>query len=213
MKIYLDGADLKEIEELSRLGIIEGVTTNPSLIGGDVKARVQEICKFVYGSVSVEVVSTGCDGMLEEARRIAKIAPQVVVKLPITWDGLMACRTLSTDGIKTNMTLCFSVAQALLAARVGATYVSPFIGRLDDMGADGLGLVEDIRTVFDNYSIETKILAASIRSTDHISMAAHIGADVATAPYKIIKQMAEHPLTDSGLARFLSDAEKYGYKV
>ncbi len=217
MKLYLDSGKLSEIEELMALGAIDGLTTNPSLVSdgaNSLVAYVTDICKHVATCVSVEVISTDYKGMMVEAEKLASIAPQVTIKVPMTWDGLRACKTLSAKGVKVNVTLCFSPAQAILAAKAGATYVSPFIGRLDDIGQDGLGLIEEIRDIYDNYpECNTKILAASIRSVDHIISVAKIGADIVTAPYKIIKQMIEHPLTDSGLEKFIMDAKKSGYTI
>lgn len=215
MQLFLDTGNISEIKELAWM--IDGVTTNPSLVkdGADGLADfVSQICEFVDTSVSVEVLATDYDGMMTEGLKLCKIAPQVTVKVPMTWDGLKACKSLTKMGERVNVTLCFTPAQAILAAKAGATYVSPFLGRLEDIGEDGLGLIEDIRAIYDNYEIfETKILAASIRNVHHIVEAARIGADIATAPYEVIKKMAGHTLTDIGLARFITDAKKSGYKI
>jgi transaldolase len=218
MQLYLDSGKIAEIEELASLGVIDGVTTNPSLITDSANNLIQfvkDICKHVTTCISVEVIATEYKDMMKEAEKLAGIAPQVTIKVPMTWDGLKACKTLSESGTKVNVTLCFSAAQAILAAKAGATYVSPFIGRLDDIGKNGIGLIEEIRDIYDNYLefSTTQILAASIRNIDHIINVAKIGADVATAPYQIIKQMIEHPLTDAGLERFITDAKKSGYKI
>ncbi|PTW50171.1 MULTISPECIES: fructose-6-phosphate aldolase [Rhodovulum] len=216
MKFFVDTADIEAIRELHDLGIVDGVTTNPSLIlksGRDILEVTKEICDLVDGPVSAEVVATGADAMIEEGRKLAKIASNIAVKVPLTWDGLKACKTLSGEGHMVNVTLCFSAAQAILAAKAGATFVSPFIGRLDDINLDGLDLIADIRTIYNNYDYKTEILAASIRSVNHISEAAKIGADVVTAPPSVLKQMAAHPLTDKGLAAFMADWEKTGQKI
>lgn len=217
MKFYIDGCDINQIQELSDVGIIDGITTNPSLAkdaGIPVIELAKQICEIIKTSVSVEVIATDYETIMKEAAVLSKLGPQIVIKLPMTWDGLKACKSLTSDGIKTNVTLCFSPAQALAAAKAGATYVSPFVGRIDDIGGYGMGLVSEIREIFDNYQeINTKILAASIRNVNHIIDAAKVGADVATAPYGVIKQMLNHPLTDKGLERFLKDAETAGYKI
>lgn len=217
MKFYIDGCNVAQIEELGAVGIIDGITTNPSLAkeaGVPIIELAKDICKIIKTSVSVEVIATDYDGMMKEAEVLAAIGKQIVIKLPMTWDGLKACKSLTNVGVKTNVTLCFSPSQALAAAKAGATYVSPFIGRIDDIGGYGMGLVSEIREIFDNYpEINTKILAASIRNVNHIIDAAKIGADVATAPYSVIKQMLNHPLTDKGLERFLKDAKEAGYKI
>ena len=194
----------------------DGVTTNPSLVakaGRPFAEVIKEICELVDGPVSAEVVATDYDGMISEGRKLAKIADNVAVKLPLTMDGLKACRTLSNDGTMVNVTLCFSANQALLAAKAGATFISPFIGRLDDINIDGMELISDIRTIYDNYLFDTEILAASIRSANHVKESALAGADVATMPPNVIRGLANHPLTDKGLAAFLADAEKAGIKV
>lgn len=216
MKFFIDSADLDAIAELSDIGLVDGVTTNPSIIaksGRDFKEVIAEICKLTPGHVSAEVIATEADKMIIEGRILRKIAENVCVKLPLTLDGLKACNTLSKEGIPTNVTLCFSPNQALLAAKVGATYISPFIGRLDDITLDGLELIEDIRTIYDNYGFETEILAASIRNVNHVKECAIVGADVITAPPKVIKSLANHVLTDKGLAAFLKDWESTGQTI
>ena len=216
MKFFIDSADLDAIKELSDIGLVDGVTTNPSIIaksGSDFKEVIAEICKLTPGHVSAEVVATDAKTMISEGRTLRKIADNVCVKLPLTIDGLKACNTLSKEGIPTNVTLCFSPNQALLAAKVGATYISPFIGRLDDITLDGLELIEDIRTIYDNYGFETEILAASIRNVNHVKECALVGADVVTAPPKVIKSLSNHVLTDKGLAAFLKDWETTGQSI
>ncbi len=216
MKFFADTAEIDEIAELHALGMVDGVTTNPSLIlksGRDILEVTREIAEMIEGPVSAEVVATEAGAMLEEGRRLAAIAPNIAVKLPLTWDGLKACKALASEGTMVNVTLCFSANQALLAAKAGATFISPFIGRLDDINIDGMELIADIRTIYDNYGFETQILAASIRSVNHMKEAALIGADVATAPPSVIRRMAAHPLTDKGLAAFLADWEKTGQKI
>jgi len=216
MKFFVDTADIEAIRELHDLGIVDGVTTNPSLIqksGRDILEVTKEICDLVEGPVSAEVVATEAAAMIEEGRKLAQIASNIAVKVPLTWDGLKACKTLSGEGHMVNVTLCFSAAQAILAAKAGATFVSPFIGRLDDINLDGLDLIADIRTIYNNYDSRTEILAASIRSVNHISEAAKIGADVVTAPPAVLQSMAAHPLTDKGLAAFMADWQKTGQKI
>lgn len=216
MKFFLDTADIAAITELNDLGMVDGVTTNPSIIaksGRNILEVTKEICDIVSGPVSAEVVATEADQMIAEGRKLAKIADNIAVKLPLTWDGLKACKVLTGEGNMVNVTLCFSPNQALLAAKAGATFISPFIGRLDDLNLDGLELIEDIRTIYDNYGYETQILAASIRTANHMSECAKIGADVATAPPSVIKAMANHMLTDKGLAAFLEDARKANIKI
>ena len=211
MKFFVDTADVTAIRELNDLGMVDGVTTNPSLIlksGRDIIEVTREICEIVDGPVSAEVVALEADAMIAEGRKLAEIAPNITVKLPLTWDGLKACKVLSGEGKMVNVTLCFSANQALLAAKAGATFISPFIGRLDDMALDGCELIEDIRTIYDNYGFETQILAASIRSVNHVLDVARIGADVMTAPPEVIRKLANHPLTDAGLAQFMKDWEK-----
>ena len=216
MKFFVDTADTAAIAELNALGMVDGVTTNPSLIkksGRDILEVTKEICEMVDGPVSAEVVALEADDMIAEGRELAKIAPNIAVKVPLTWAGLQACKTLSGEGKMVNVTLCFSANQALLAAKAGATFISPFIGRLDDLNIDGLELIADIREIYDNYGFETQVLAASIRSANHMSECAKIGADVATAPPGVIKAMANHVLTDKGLAAFVADAQAAGIKI
>jgi len=216
MKFFVDSADLDAIAELNDIGLVDGVTTNPSIIaksGRDFKKVIKEICKITDGHVSAEVVAMEADKMIEEGRHLRKIASNVCVKLPLTMDGLKACSTLSREGTPTNVTLCFSPNQALLAAKCGATYISPFIGRLDDLSLDGMELIEDIRTIYDNYGFETEILAASIRNANHVKECAIVGADVMTAPPNVIKGLANHALTDKGLAAFMKDWEKTGQTI
>ena len=216
MKFFADTAVIEEIIELNEYGLLDGVTTNPSLIaksGRDFKEVIAEICKVIDGPVSAEVASMDFETMKAEGENLAKIAPNVVVKLPLTLDGLKACQHFSALGIKTNVTLCFSANQALLAAKAGATYISPFIGRLDDINLDGMALVQDIRKIYDNYGFKTEILAASIRSANHVKEVALAGADVATAPASVIKNLVKHPLTDSGLKQFTIDWEKTGQTI
>ena len=206
MKFFIDTADLSEIQEAHDLGVLDGVTTNPSLcmkIGvEDFEGHIAKICDIVDGDVSAEVISTEYDEIVEEGRKIASIADNVVVKVPLIKDGIKAIKTFSDEGIKTNCTLCFSPTQALLAAKAGATYISPFIGRLDDISTDGMQLIADIRAIYDNYGFETEILAASIRHPMHLLESARLGADVATMPLKVIDQLLKHPLTDIGLNAF-----------
>ncbi|KCZ93350.1 fructose-6-phosphate aldolase [Hyphomonas johnsonii] len=216
MEFFVDTADLEAIAELNALGLVDGVTTNPSLVkkvGRDFKELIAEICALVDGPVSAEVISVDAEGMLQQGRTLAGIAPNVVVKLPLTLAGLQVCKTLSGEGIATNVTLCFSANQALLAAKAGATYISPFIGRLDDIHIDGVDLISNIRTIYDNYQFETKILAASIRSPLHVKDCALIGADVITAPPPVISALANHVLTDNGLKTFLADAKSAGITI
>ena len=216
MKFFVDTADTKEIADLAATGLMDGVTTNPSLIaksGRDFREVIAEICGLTDGPVSAEVVATDYEGMVREGKDLAQIASNVCVKLPLLMDGLKACRALTDQGIKTNVTLCFSANQALLAAKAGATFISPFIGRLDDINIDGMELIEDIRLIYDNYGFATEILAASIRTPNHVKLSALAGADVMTAPPGVIRALANHPLTDKGLAAFLADAEKAGIKV
>ena len=216
MKFFVDTADVAAIRDLHATGLVDGVTTNPSLIGKsgrDFRDVIVEICEVTDGPVSAEVIATDEAGMLEQGRALAALAPNVVVKLPLTLDGLKACRKLTSEGTRTNVTLCFSANQALLAAKAGASYISPFIGRLDDINIDGMELIQDIRTIYDNYGFETEVLAASIRSANHVKECALIGADVVTAPPDVIRSLAGHVLTDKGLKAFLADAEKAGIKV
>ena len=216
MRFFVDTADIAAIRELHELGMVDGVTTNPSLIlksGRDIIEVTKEICDLVPGPVSAEVVAEKAADMIREGKKLAEIAPNVTVKVPLTWDGLKACKALSDDGHMVNVTLCFSSAQAILAAKAGATFISPFIGRLDDIGLDGMELISDIRSIYDNYGIETNLLAASIRSVNHIIECARIGADVITAPPGVIKAMANHVLTDKGLEQFNADWAKTGQKI
>jgi transaldolase len=216
MKFFVDTADVDAIRELNDLGMADGVTTNPSLImksGRDIKEVTKEICDMVDGPVSAETVALDADGMIAEGRELARIADNIAIKVPLTWAGLKACKALTGEGRMVNVTLCFSANQALLAAKAGATFISPFIGRLDDINLDGMELIGDIRQIYDNYGFETQILAASIRSANHMSQAALIGADVATAPPGVIKKMAEHVLTDKGLDGFMADWAKTGQTI
>jgi transaldolase len=216
MKFFVDTADTDAIRELNDLGMVDGVTTNPSLImksGRDIKEVTKEICGMVDGPVSAETVALSAEGMIAEGHELKKIAENIAIKVPLTWDGLRACKTLTDEGHMVNVTLCFSANQALLAAKAGASFISPFIGRLDDINIDGMDLIADIREIYDNYGFQTQILAASIRSANHMSEAAKIGADVATAPPDVIRKMAAHPLTDKGLEGFLKDWEKTGQKI
>jgi transaldolase len=209
MKFFIDTADLDEIQEAHDLGVLDGVTTNPSLcakIGvADFEGHIAKICNLVDGDVSAEVVSTEYEEIVSEARHLAKIADNVVVKVPLIKDGIKAIKTLSDEGIRTNCTLCFSATQAMLAAKAGATYISPFIGRLDDISDDGMQLIADVVTIYENYGFETEVLAASIRHPMHVLESARLGADVATMPLNVIDQLLHHPLTDRGLERFLAD--------
>ncbi|HHX91985.1 MAG TPA: fructose-6-phosphate aldolase [Paracoccus sp.] len=216
MKFFVDTADVTAIRELHELGMVDGVTTNPSLIlksGRDIIEVTREICGIVEGPVSAEVVALEADAMIAEGRKLAEIAPNITVKLPLTWDGLKACKVLSGEGRMVNVTLCFSANQALLAAKAGATFISPFIGRLDDINLDGMDLIGDIRQIYDNYGFETQILAASVRTVNHVTQAALVGADVMTAPPEVIRKLAQHPLTDAGLAQFMKDWQKTGQKI
>ncbi|MEO1015982.1 MAG: fructose-6-phosphate aldolase [Pseudomonadota bacterium] len=216
MKFFVDTADVAEIRALVEAEFIDGVTTNPSLVaktGRPFREAIEEICSITSGPVSAEVVATDYDGMLAEGRKLVAIANNVAVKLPLTWDGLRACRTLANEGTAVNVTLCFSANQALMAAKAGAAYISPFIGRLDDIEQDGMELIHEIRAIYDNYGFETEILAASIRGPNHVKLSALAGADVATVPPKVLRDIILHPLTDKGLAAFLADAEKAGVSV
>lgn len=212
MKFFIDTANLNEIREASEMGLIDGVTTNPSLVAKEKVANfedhVKAICELTPGDVSVEVTALDVDGMLREGREFAKLAPNVVIKVPLTLDGLKACRQFRQEGTKVNVTLCFSAAQAILAAKAGATYVSPFIGRLDDIATNGMQLIAEIVQIYENYGFATEVLAASIRHPMHIVDCALAGADVATIPYKVIQQLVKHPLTDKGLDAFLADWQK-----
>ncbi|ARV14708.1 fructose-6-phosphate aldolase [Polaribacter sp. SA4-12] len=215
MKFFIDTANLEQIKEAQALGILDGVTTNPSLMAkegitgeANIINHYKEICELVDGDVSAEVISTDFEGMVREGEALAALNPQIVVKLPMIKDGVKACKYFSSKGIKTNVTLVFSVGQALLAAKAGATYVSPFLGRLDDISTDGMNLISEMRLVFDNYKFETQILAASVRNTMHIVNCAKLGSDVMTGPLSAIEGLLKHPLTDSGLAQFLADYQK-----
>ena len=216
MKFFVDSANIEEIAELKNLGLADGVTTNPSLIlkaGRNFQSIAKDICELIEGPVSLEVSSSSIDQMRAEAEKLRVISKNVVVKLPITWNGLKVCRDLANSGIKVNMTLCFTANQAILAAKAGAEFVSPFVGRLDDTKIDGVGLIKEIRTIYDNYSFRTKILAASIRSLEHIKNCAIAGAEAVTAPPAILRELVSHPLTDKGLEIFLSDWEKSNQKI
>ena len=217
MKFFVDTAETDEIRDLAETGLVDGVTTNPSLVaksGRDFTEVVKEICSIVDGPVSAEVTAMETGAMVEEGRKLAQIASNVAIKVPLTWDGLKACRALTQGGTMVNVTLCFSANQALLAAKAGATFISPFIGRLDDIGEDGMQLIRDIRTIYDNYdTLDTQILAASIRSDDHVKQAALAGSDVVTVPPDVLRGLSQHPLTDKGLAAFLADWEKTGQSI
>jgi transaldolase len=216
MKFFVDTAEIAEIRELNALGLVDGVTTNPSLIkksGRDFIEVIREICAETPGPVSAETVSLDYEGMMAEGRKLAQLAPNIAVKVPLTWDGLKACRALSGEGRMVNVTLCFSANQALLAAKAGATFISPFLGRLDDINLDGMDLIRDIRQIYDNYDFETEILSASVRTVNHVKDAALIGSDVITAPASVLRQLAAHPLTDKGIAAFLKDWEATGQKI
>lgn len=216
MKFFADTAEISEIAELAELGLVDGVTTNPSLIlksGRDILEVTREICAMISGPVSAEVVSLDADEMIAEGRKLAKIADNIAVKVPLTWAGLKTCKTLTGEGLMVNVTLCFSANQALLAAKAGATFISPFVGRLDDINLDGMDLIADIRTIYDNYNFATQILAASARTVNHISDCALIGADVVTAPPSVLRKLADHPLTDKGLEGFMKDWAKTGQKI
>ena len=211
MKLFVDTGNIKEIEQLAMLGIIDGVTTNPSLMAketGDYRKSMKEICRIVQGPVSAEVLATEYDGMIREGRDLATIDEHIVVKVPFTRDGVRACKTLSGEGLKVNVTLVFQAAQALIAAKVGASFVSPFVGRLDDIGTSGMGLIQEIVEIYRNYPFHTEVLVASTRHPIHIVEAAKMGADICTCPAKVIDQLFKHPLTDIGLANFLKDWEK-----
>ena len=216
MKFFVDTAEIDQIAELNELGMVDGVTTNPTLImksGRDIIEVTKEICDLISGPVSAEVTATEAKAMIAEGFKLAEIAENIAVKVPLTWHGLQACKKLREEKIKVNVTLCFSANQALLAAKAGASFVSPFIGRLDDLNLDGISLIDDIRCVYDNYRFETEILAASIRTVNHVLECARIGADIVTAPPKVIRSLANHPLTDQGLAAFISDIEQTGQKI
>jgi len=216
MQLFLDGSDIEKIRKFSKLGLIDGITTNPSIIlksGKNMIDVISELAEIIPGSVSAEVSALESEKMVEEGIKLSEIAKNVTVKLPITWDGLEACNALSKKGISVNMTLCFSVSQALLAAKAGAEYVSPFIGRLDDLNLEGVALISDIKLVYSNYNFPTKILAASIRTINHVKQCARHGADVATIPIDIFERLVKHPLTDSGLSQFTTDWERTGQSI
>ncbi|CDO40866.1 fructose-6-phosphate aldolase [Bartonella henselae] len=216
MKFFVDSANIEEIQELQNLNLVDGVTTNPSLIlksGRNILEVTKEICTLVHGPVSAEVAATEFEDIMKEATVLANIADNICIKLPLTFDGLKACKALTAQGLKTNLTLCFSANQALLAAKAGATFISPFVGRLDDYGINGSDLLHEIRTIYDNYSFETQILAASIRTVNHVKEAALSGADVATIPPTILKALIQHPLTEKGLQSFLEDWKKTGQNI
>jgi len=214
MKFFIDTANLEEIRKAKELGLLDGVTTNPSLVskeGREFKPLIKEICDIVDGPVSAEVVSTDADGMVKEARELSKLADNIVVKIPLVKEGLKAVKILSVEGVKVNVTLCFSAVQALMAAKAGATYISPFVGRLDDIGHIGMEIVEQILSIYENYGYDTEVIVASIRNPLHVLDAALMGADIATIPFKVMEQLIRHPLTDIGLERFLADWKKKGY--
>ena len=216
MQFFLDGSDIEKIKKFSDLGLIDGVTTNPSIIlksGKNMIEVISKLASIVSGSISAEVSALDSEKMVEEGIKLSQIAENVTVKLPITWDGLEACNSLSQKGISVNMTLCFSASQALLAAKSGAEYVSPFIGRLDDLNLDGADLISDIKLIYSNYNFSTKVLAASIRTINHVKQCALLGADVATIPIDIFEKLVKHPLTDSGLSQFTADWEKTGQSI
>ena len=216
MKFFIDTADIQAISELNEMGLVDGVTTNPSLImksGRDIIEVTKEICSLVKGPVSAEVVATDASSMIKEGEKLAKIASNIAVKVPLTWDGLRTCKELTSQGYMVNVTLCFSANQALLAAKAGATFISPFIGRLDDINIDGMDLISEIRTIYDNFEFDTQILGASIRTVNHITQCALVGADVITAPPNVLKQLAEHPLTSKGLELFMKDWAKTGQSI
>ncbi|KPK30154.1 MAG: fructose-6-phosphate aldolase [Nitrospira bacterium SG8_3] len=213
MKFFIDTANVEEIKKTNDLGLLDGVTTNPTLVskeGREFKGLIKEICSIVDGPVNAEVVSTDADGMINEAKDLVKLADNIVVKIPLIEEGLKAVKVLAAEDIKTNVTLCFSPTQALMAAKAGAAYVSPFVGRLDDISSTGMDLVEQIITIYDNYGFDTEIIVASIRNPTHVVDAALMGADIATIPYKVIQQLIKHPLTDIGLEKFLADWKKMG---
>jgi transaldolase len=213
MKFFIDTANIDEIKKANALGMVDGVTTNPSLVakeGREFKGLIKEICDIVDGPVSAEVVSTDAEGMVKEARELAKLADNIVVKIPMLEEGLKAVKILAQEGTHTNVTLCFSAIQALMAAKAGAAYISPFVGRLDDIGHIGMELVEEIITIYDNYGFETEVIVASIRNPIHVLDAALMGADIATIPFKVIQQLTKHPLTDIGVEKFLADWKKQG---
>ena len=216
MKLFMDGSDIEKIRRFNELGLIDGVTTNPSIIlksGKNMIDVISELASLISGSVSAEVSALDSNNMVEEGVKLSEIAKNVTVKLPITWDGLAACNSLSKKGISVNMTLCFSVSQALLAAKAGAEYVSPFVGRLDDLNLKGIDLISDIKLIYSNYKFPTKILAASIRTVNHVKQCALLGADVATIPIEVFEKLVKHPLTDTGLNQFTTDWQKTGQSI
>jgi transaldolase len=216
MKFFVDTADVAEIRDVASTGLLDGVTTNPSLVaktGRDFREVIKEICAIVEGPVSAEVTALEADAMVAEGQSLAKIAGNVAVKVPLTWDGLKACRVLAQSGLKVNVTLCFNANQALLAAKAGAAFISPFVGRLDDAGHDGMEIISEIRQIYDNYDFTTEILAASVRTVNHVKFAALAGADIATVPVSVMKALVKHPLTDKGIDSFLSDWKKTGQKI
>jgi transaldolase len=216
MKFFVDTAEISEIAELKDLGLVDGVTTNPSLImksGRDIIEVTKEICALVDGPVSAEVVALTADEMIAEGRKLAAIADNICIKVPLTWDGLKTCKTLTDEGFKVNVTLCFSANQALLAAKAGATFISPFVGRLDDINVDGMDLIAEIRQIYDNFGFETEILVASVRTVNHVTQSAMIGADVVTVPPAVLKKLVDHPLTASGLDSFMKDWAKTGQNI
>ncbi len=216
MKFFVDTADVKEIRELNDLGLLDGVTTNPSLIlksGGKIADVTRQICDIVDGPVSAEVTATEYSEMMQQAKVLAEIADNVCIKVPLTLDGLKACKAIRSEGRLVNVTLCFSANQALLAAKAGASFISPFVGRIDDTGIDGMELIQEIRTIYDNYDFQTEILVASVRNVNHVKLAALIGADVATVPAATLKALVKHPLTDKGLEQFLADWAKTGQTI
>lgn len=216
MKFFVDTADIKDIKELNDLGLLDGVTTNPSLImksGGKIAEVTKQICDIVKGPVSAEVTATEYPEMMKQAKVLGKIADNIAIKVPLTFDGLKACRDIRSDGRLVNVTLCFSATQALLAAKAGASFISPFVGRLDDMAADGMELISEIRAIYDNYDYKTEILVASVRTVNHVKQAAIIGADVCTVPPATLKALIKHPLTDKGLEAFLADWKKTGQEI
>jgi len=216
MKFFIDTADVAEIREAQAMGVLDGVTTNPSLVaktGRPFREVLEEICALVDGPISAEVVASDAEGMVREAHRLTPIHPNICIKVPLTVEGIKACKALTTERVKTNVTLCFSANQALLAAKAGATFVSPFVGRLDDIGQDGMALIQDIVTIYRHYGFTTEVLVASIRHPEHVHTAALLGADVATIPFNVIQRLASHPLTDKGVAAFLRDWEKTGERI
>ena len=216
MKFFIDTADIKEIRELNDMGLADGVTTNPSLIlksGGKIDEVTRQICDIVDGPVSAEVTATDYKGMMAEAKVLAKIADNVAIKVPMTLDGLKACKAIRSEGRMVNVTLCFSANQALLAAKAGATFISPFVGRLDDIGIEGMELISEITQIYNNYNFDTEVLVASVRSVNHVKQAALIGADIVTAPPAVLRALVKHPLTDKGLEAFLADWAKTGQKI